>query len=340
VSRIVAPQKESTQILYQGKWNVYTRWCKDKKLDPFSISSANLADFFIFLFEEKKLAYKTIEGYRTAIAGGIKFVSEIDFGQDPLLSNLLRSFYKERPKASVSFPAWDLAFVLNSLRKEPFEPIGEIELRLLTFKTLFLILFASGARRGEIHAIDYKQVSHTDRWKSVTLFPVSDFVSKTQLRTKGASALLSITIPSLAHTMGSDLKEDRLLCPVRCLKVYLARTQNFRVGKRLLFISYQKGRTADISKNTLSSWVRQLLKLIYVNANRDASKLAGRSTHEIRALSASFAFSGMVDMEDILKACSWKSNLTFIDFYLRGSLRCEEICKLGPLVAAQSIVNL
>lgn len=48
----------------------------------------------------------------------------------------------------------------------------------------------------------------------------------------------------------AHLVEDRHLCSVRCLKVYLVRTKPFREGKWLLFISYQKNKSSYISKNT------------------------------------------------------------------------------------------
>ena len=60
-----------------------------------------------------------------------------------LYYNLLKSFLRQKPRAPQPFPAWDLSFVLFSLVKEPFEPVSEISLKLLTFKTVFLTLLAA-----------------------------------------------------------------------------------------------------------------------------------------------------------------------------------------------------
>ena len=217
----------------------------------------------------------SIEGYRTAISRPIKLSTGLDMGQDLLLHNLLKSFLRGRLRALQPFPAWDLSFVLFSLIKEPFEPLSEISLKLLTFKAVFLTLLAADCRCSDIHAINYSTVTHSPNWTNVVLHPVPGFISKSQsqLRSKGASALEPISIPSLGHTMGQDL------CPVRCLKVYLVRTKPFREGKRLLFISYQKNKASDISKYTTTGWIRALLHFIYSNANRDAAALAGRSNH-------------------------------------------------------------
>ena len=72
--------------------------------------------------------------------------------------------------------------------------------------------------------------------------PVPGFISKTLLRTRGASFSEPISIPSLGHTLGGDLAEveDRHLCPVRCLKVYLSRTKPLGKGKASLHLSSEK----------------------------------------------------------------------------------------------------
>ena len=182
--RIMAPQASSTQKVFSSKWKIFEFWCLSKDLDPFKATIPQIADFLLYLFHEKKLAFKSIEGYRTAISRPIKLATGLDVGQDPLLLNLLKSFLRERPGALQPFPAWDLSFVLFSLVKHPFEPISEIPLQLLTWKTVFLTLLASGARRGELHAIAYSSLTQAPNWINIVLRPIPGFISKTELRTK------------------------------------------------------------------------------------------------------------------------------------------------------------
>ena len=175
---------------------------------------------------------------------------------------------------------------------------------------VFLTLLASGARRGEIHTIAYSTVTHAPNWTNIVLCPIPGFISKTQLRTKGASSPESIVIPSLGNTLGHDVAEDRRFCAVsvRCL----LRTKPFREEKRLLFISLQKNKSSDVSKNTISGWVRSLLHSVYSNANKDAATLVGRTTHAILLMAASLAFSSQIDLDEILKNCSW-NHITFCE---------------------------
>ena len=239
-----------------------------------------------------------------------------------------------------SFPAWDLGLVLKVLLKSPFEPLHLAELKYVTWKTAFLILLASGSRRGEIHSLDFSKVHHGNNWSSVILEPHVAFVSKTELRRSGSSAFNAIKIPALGPILGPGLERDRGLCPVRALKVYLSRTKNLREDRSLVFVSYKVGHKGDIHKNTISSWIRKLLQFAYSSAPEDVIKLSSARTHEVRAIASSMAFRGSMELEDVLKACTWKSANTFTTHYLRDvSSFSRDLHSLGPVVAAQSVVH-
>ena len=135
-----------------------------------------------FPFEERKLCPGTIEGYRSAIAGALRHSTGVDLGKDPRLTSLIRSFFRERPRSLRTLPPWDLSLVLYALSAPPFEPLGQILLKFLTWKVAFLLLLASGSRRSEVHALSHDKIAHGGGWKWVTLEPISSFVAKTQLR--------------------------------------------------------------------------------------------------------------------------------------------------------------
>lgn len=266
----------------------------------------------------------------------------MDIGQNPALSSLLQCFFRANPRTSSSLPGWDLALVLMALSRPPFEPLEHCDANFLTWKTAFLVLLASGARRGEVHALAFDKVAHDDaaHWTRVSLQPHAGFVSKTQLRASGASALRPITIPALHPFLGPDMAEDVTLCPVRALQIYLSRTKKKRGGKQLLFIAYKGSFPRDIHKNTLSGWIRKLILWVYRNASGEVLPLANTRTHEVRAQAASLAFRGSTDLEELLQACSWSSSSTFVEFYLRDlSMIQGNLRKLGPLVAAQRVVH-
>ena len=98
-----------------------------------------------------------IEGYKSAIAATLK-PGGANVGSDPHLCVLVNIFYTDRPVERNLVLHWDLAVVLDALTKSPFEferhYMASVELKLLTLKMVFLLSLATGARRGEIHALD------------------------------------------------------------------------------------------------------------------------------------------------------------------------------------------
>ena len=302
-----------------------------------------VADYLLYLFSSQKLSPKSIEGHRTAIAHTLKFVCSEDFGKDTRLTALIHSFFRERPKSLNSTPPWDLSVVLQALSKAPFEPIDnpdKVSLKLLTWKTVFLILLASGCRRCEVHALQFKKIQHEERWKWVTLFPLESFVSKTQLRSSGASVLQPVNIKALSTVLSPDLTQDRALCPVRALKAYLARTSHLRQDRKLLFVSIQEGHKGDIHPNTITGWIRKLIRFSYECVDDASARLLGTSVHAIRGLAATLAFKGSAPLEDVLQACSWKGHNTFTSFYLKDvSGLSNDVYSFGPLVVARHIVT-
>jgi len=342
-SWICEPQVKSTRAIYASKWKLYKEYCVPRKLDPEKVSAPQLGDFLTYLFDDKQMMPATIEGYRTAIAGALKHQSGVNLGKDQTLTDLLAWMHRQRPRASRMVPQWDLKLVLLALQEPPFEPIQDAEkvpLHFLTWKTVFLTLLASGNRRGEVHALEYKSFQHDPKWRYIVLRPSPEFISKTQLRTQGASKLEFVKIQSICDFVGPDLDRDRKLCPVRCIKAYVARTQHLRKDKKLFFVSYKPSHSKDIHKNTISGWIRKLITFVYHNASEETHTLAGTSTHTIRGMAATLAYRGGVDVEDILQACSWANQTTFTDFYLKDlSLVQDGVSSLGPLSVAQSSIK-
>ena len=117
--------------------------------------------------DEKKISLSTIEGYRSAIAGTLRHVSGPEVGKDCALSSLLANFARDKTVKDKRAPGWDLAFILESLRGAPYEPLKEASLKALTLKTVFLIALASGRRRGEKQALR-PDVRRMENWSEVS----------------------------------------------------------------------------------------------------------------------------------------------------------------------------
>ena len=79
------------------------------------------------------------------------------------------------------------------------------------------------------------------------------FLAKNQLASDGPDSIKPVVIPALTTMLDSSLVEDKSLCPVRALKVYLNKTKSMRKGKALLFVSLTEGYSKDITRITIFS---------------------------------------------------------------------------------------
>ena len=121
-ARIEAPQRGFSRSVYEAKWAIFTKWCLNNKVDFRAPPIKSIADILLYLFQDRKLHPRTIDGHRSAIADKL---GDLD------------SFHRDRPKGQRGIPSWNLCLVLHQLTKPPFEPLKEASTKLLTFKTVF-----------------------------------------------------------------------------------------------------------------------------------------------------------------------------------------------------------
>ena len=336
-ARIEAPQRGSTRSVYEAKWSIFTKWCLSNQVDFRAPPLKSIADFLLYLFQDRKLQPGTIDGYRSAIADKLGNVPT-NVSKDKNLTRLLDSFHRDRPKGRRGIPSWNLSLVLHQLTKAPFEPLKEAFLKHLTFKTVFLLALGSGKHRSEIHAWLHKNIRHQSDWSKVSLYPSPSFLAKNQLAKEVPESVAPVVIPALAPTLDKSLKGDRSLCPVRAPCYYLDRTSDLRQNKELVFVSFKKGFDKDISPATVSSWIKRTVILCYELSDQQALTLHQVKAHDVRAFAASKAFQSGISLDQILSACHWKSHNTFTQFYLKDVAWADsELFHLGPVVAAQQI---
>ena len=143
----------STRKVYDLKWNIFSRWCHIREIDPVMASPGNVADFLLHMFQEKKCQVSTVKGYRSTISNTLKFKSGQNIGSDPIIFELIKYMELQRPVQRSLAPKWDLSCVLSSLCGEPFEPLHRASRFYLTLKTVFLLAMATARRVSEIHAL-------------------------------------------------------------------------------------------------------------------------------------------------------------------------------------------
>merc|ERR1711893_318909 len=109
-------------------------------------------------------------------------------------------------------------------------------MKFVTWKTVFLVSMAMAARCSEVHALTFDDLAFEDNYKFAVVSPLPEFRAKTHKEHR------QVTIPALGPSARGS-REDKLLCPVRALKIYRAQTYSLRKstpGVRHLFISYKR----------------------------------------------------------------------------------------------------
>ncbi len=193
--------------------------------------------------------------------------------------------------------------------EKPYE-LTTTSLANITRKTVFLLLLASGLRRNELHAID---VNMTIYYKDnhILLYPNDKFIAKNMKTKTGKGDFKG----SLTDFVRPDLTKDALLCPVRCVKNYIKRTENRRGALRSLLITCNiKGPVREAHPNTISAWIESVIARAYEVDKDNPGPLLFRATDEIRAQSVSYAWYANVSIEQIVKECRWAQHSTFTNF--------------------------
>ena len=112
-ARIEAPQRRSTRSVHEAKWAIFTKWCITNKVDFRAPTVKSVADFLMYLFEDRKLQPSYIDGYRSAIADKLG-TSSINISKDEYLTRLLDSFHRDIPKGRRGTPSWNLSLVFTN----------------------------------------------------------------------------------------------------------------------------------------------------------------------------------------------------------------------------------
>ena len=95
-----------------------------------------------------------------------------------------------------------------------------------------------------------------------------------------------------------------------------------------------------MSAASISRWVTSTIRKAYSSLSSRDLSIFNIRPHELRALSASWAYINNVPLSEVLQAAFWRNPTTFFSFYL-PSFECQQdnLYMLGPLVVAQTVVS-
>jgi integrase len=212
-------------------------------------------------------------------------------GENNLIVRFLKGvFLFLSPKARYT-STWSVDVVLDFIIS-----LGQncdMNLKQLSHKLVILLALCCPRRVSELAALSLNSVQRSsERW----VFYL-EYRNKTRISGPPQSVLYE------AHD------KEPLLCPLRTICDYLARTKDWRSDNdNSLIRSYTTKHS--VTPSTVARWIRAILE----DAGIDVSFRA----HSTRSASTSKAFSNGAAMIDIFKAASWSErSSTFSKYYKR-----------------------
>ncbi|KAL0200730.1 hypothetical protein M9458_003917, partial [Cirrhinus mrigala] len=312
VATIQNARASSTRSLYNCKWRVFEQWYDERLLISYQCSLTAILSFLQDLIDGGR-SFSTIKVYLAAIAACHVGFDGTTVGQHPLIRRFMKGARRSLPVIKRVIPEWDLSMVLEVLSRYPFEPLGDISLKLLSLKTALLLALASTKHVSDLHALSVHSscMKFSISGDKVLLRPNPAFMPKCF----PAFACEVIQLSAFHPPPFSSSEDKRLnaLCPVRSLWVYIDRTSAFRRSDQL-FISWAPPNTGNpISKQRLSHWLVEAISLAY--ESKGVRPPEGLRAHSTRGMAASWALFNGVSLQDICAAASWASPHTFVRYY-------------------------
>ncbi|CAM4659841.1 unnamed protein product [Leuciscus chuanchicus] len=287
LNTITQARAPSTRHLYASKWSVFSSWCTARGVSPLHCGVTEVLSFLQELLDKGR-SPSTLKVYVAAIAVFSSTTLGQSIGRNDLVIRFLRGAKRLNPPRPPTVPIWDLSTVLEAMKGHPFEPLQEIDLKHLSFKTAFLLALASVKRIGDLHALSVSAtcMEFGPNDSRVILKPKHGYVPKS-LNTPFRAQVISLS--ALPVTEGN--MDESSLCPVRALRAYVSRSSVFRQTEQL-FVSFS-GRSKGLaaSKQTLSRWVVDAIALAYTTKGMQCP--LGVKAHSTRSMASSWAWSSV-----------------------------------------------
>ena len=275
---------DSSWSQYNSYFGRFRRFCLDNSVDFSTISCSTGIEFLTVLFNSG-LGYSSINTARSAISQfAVLDGSPLSFGNHPLTTRFMRGVYKLRPPLPKYDCIWDVTSVTDFLRGWAVS-----DLKSISRKCAMLLALISGQRVQTLSklSLDFMIMSETE----IT------FCIENTLKTSRPGRSQNLVVRAYPF--------DEKVCPLKCLKEYLAITAPVRKSNSL-FVSFTKPHNA-ITSQTLRRWLCDVLHAAGIDTKFGA--------HSIRHASSSKAFRQHVPVDRILFSAGWSSERTFQRFY-------------------------
>ena len=292
---LLSASRSSTRKTYQSAWRRWSGWCIKRKISPLS---APLTDILLYLTEyfNSGAAYRSVNVARSAISTSHPKLNGVPVGQNPLVVQLLKGMFNNRPPKPRYSHTWEVSSVTTYLVS--LGSNKSLSLKHLSWKLAMLFSLTCPERVSALTKLDLRHCH---------ILPEGVEFMLPSPRKRGKA-------DQLPKAFFARFPSNSKLCPVETLRCYLKATRTIRPAipsskPDPLFISYVKPHK-PVTAPSLARWLRSLLKASGVNS--DVFK-----AHSVRGASTTAAANSNVPLSEILKMADWSSPSTFRKFYYK-----------------------
>ncbi|CAJ0948803.1 unnamed protein product [Ranitomeya imitator] len=309
-------RKPITNAIYAKTWKKFSSWYLPDIPDPFHPNIAKILDF-LQKGLELGLRPNTLKVQISAL--GSYFDQEL--AKHRWIRRFVTSASRIRPRVLNNTPPWDLNLVLNSLTRDPFEPLSQSSLKVLTLKTVFLVAITSARRIGELHALSIQEPYLRVTSDNIILRLDPTFLPKV---TSDFHRGQDIVLPSF-YPDPSNIKEESFhtLDVRRVVLHYLSQTESWRIDQNLFIQLSGKNKGRKATKNTIANWIKQAISLAYSSQNLPPPP--SLKAHSTRSVSTSWAERGRGDL---------------LQYRCRGRFLETELTHVNSLCGFRSVLHL
>ena len=292
---LIAATRTSTHKTYESSWNRWCRWCSGWQIDPLSSSINDILIFLTEVFNEG-LAYRSINGLRSAISSTHPKIDGYSVGQHPYVTRLLRGVLNKRPPKPRYSHTWNVDIMTKyiiSLGKN-----SSLTLKVLSMKLVTLFALTCPERISTLANLDLRHCY---------VLPEGVSFQLTIPRKTGS-------VDKPAEAFFARFNQDKKLCPVECFRHYLKLTRNIRpvIPSSLpdkLFISFKRP-FKPVTTTTLGRWLRTFMSAAGIDCQIFKA-------HSVRSASTTAAAKAFVPLSTIMSMADWSSSSTFRTFYYK-----------------------
>ncbi|XP_073401975.1 uncharacterized protein [Dendrobates tinctorius] len=280
ISTMISARKPVSRRIYHRTWKIFFSWCKDHGRSPLVFFIAGILEFL-----QSGLKSGLVLSSLKAKFRPCQFFSNKELPLKPQVKTFIQGVSHVTPPYRRPLEPWDLSLVLGALQEDPFEPLQDVSLTILSWKVVFLVAITSIRQVSELAALSCRSPFLNFHQDKVVLKTSPSFLPKVV-----SSFHLNEEIVSLSFCTAPVHRIEKALHTldvVRALRRYMSRTAPFRKSDALFILPEGHRKGLAVSKATLGRWIRSAIQESY--SVRNSPVPAGIKAHSTRSVGASWA---------------------------------------------------